>query len=71
MAKTDHFPGFYLGVKCASCKKPIPFVRDPEHGLTALEFDGDPILRLRCPHCHVQSDYHKGQVERYREEQTG
>lgn len=71
MAKRDSFPEFYFGVKCASCGRAIPFVRDPEHGLTALVFYGDPILRLRCPLCEHEADYRTGQVARFREEQTG
>ena len=66
---TNAFSGFFFGVVCASCQRPIPFVRDPEHGLTALVFEGDPILRLQCPHCQHQTDYRKGQVVRLREEQ--
>jgi hypothetical protein len=69
MATGAQFPGSFFGLRCASCQKPIPFLRDPEPGLTNLVFEGNPVLRLICPHRNRPADYHKGQVERFWEAQ--
>ena len=66
----EKFLNAYHGVRCGACQKPIPFQRDPTHGLTPVVFEG-AMLRMRCPHCQNQADYRTAQVERFRVEQTG
>ncbi len=54
--------GWYFFVTCASCAKPIMFLKAP-----SPEQDENPAVRgatLTCPHCGAEHSYLASQVQR-------